>query len=103
VFNELIYNKFQININKALTGPSLSMRVFKTHYLKPNTIYQINPLGGCKAEYDIRQSYSGGAVDVYEPHNLDLNTSQNMGPVLTLNKKGKYVVLYYYDVNSLYP
>lgn len=99
MFNELIYNKFQININKALTGPSLSMRVFKTHYLKSNTIYQI--LG--KVEYDIRQSYSGGAVDVYEPHNLDLNTSQNMGPVLTLNKKGKYVVLYYYDVNSLYP
>lgn len=57
-FNELFYNKFQINVHKSLTGPSLTMRMFKTHYMKPNTIFQL--LG--PVEQDIRQSYSGGAV-----------------------------------------
>jgi hypothetical protein len=95
-FNELFFNKFSINIHKALTytGPSLSMRTFKTHYLKPNTIYQI--LGN--TEYDIRQSYSGGAVDVFEPHNV-----QKGRPIISKDYNGKYKVLYCYDVNSLYP
>jgi DNA polymerase elongation subunit (family B) len=70
------------------------MRTFKTHYLKPNTIYQI--LGN--TEYDIRQSYSGGAVDVFEPHNV-----QKGRPIISKDYNGKYKVLYCYDVNSLYP
>ena len=94
VFNELFFNKFQINIHNALTGPSLSMRTFKTHYMKPNTIYQL--LGNI--EYDIRQSYTGGAVDVYKPHNIKPGR-----PVIRKDISGKYIVLYCYDVNSLYP
>jgi len=94
VFNELFFNKFQVNIHNALTGPSLSMRTFKTHYMKPNTIYQL--LGNIEA--DIRQSYSGGAVDVYKPHNIKPGR-----PIISKDISGKYKVLYCYDVNSLYP
>lgn len=54
-FNELIFNEFQVNMNKCLTLPSLAMRIYKTHYMPENSIYQI--LG--RAERDIRQSYSG--------------------------------------------
>jgi hypothetical protein len=53
-FNELIFKEFQINITKSLTLPSLAMRIFKTHYLAENTIYQI--LGGI--EEAIRESYT---------------------------------------------
>lgn len=100
-FNELFYDKYKINVHKSLTGPSLTLRLYKTHNMKPDTIYQL--LG--KVEYDIRQSYSGGAVDVYIPHNIKepVLTRNINGPVLTKTLKGKYVVLYYYDVNSLYP
>lgn len=73
-YNQTIFNKFKINIHKSLTGPSLTMRIFKTHFLKSNTIFQL--LG--KIESDIRQSYSGGAVDMYIPHNIK-------GSVLTKN------------------
>lgn len=45
-----------------------------------------------KVDKDLREAYTGGAVDVYIPHNgLD-------GDVF-----GPKVPLYYYDVNSLYP
>ncbi len=56
-----------------------------------NTIYQL--LG--TIEENIRQSYTGGAVDVYIPHN-------RIGSFF-LNVRGIYRKLYYYDVNSLYP
>ena len=88
-FNELIFNKWQININSALTLPSLAMRIYKTHYLPKNTVYQLSG----QIESDIRQSYSGGAVDVYIPHN---RTSP-------LNKRPLYQLVYSYDVNNLYP
>ena len=80
-FNRLIFKKFSININKSLTLPSLAMKIFKSQYLNKNEIYQI--LGN--VEHDIRQSYTGGAVDMYIPSN---------------NNEFK---LFYYDVNSLYP
>jgi hypothetical protein len=62
--------------------------------MKPNTIFQL--LG--PVEQDIRQSYSGGAVDVYKPHNIKPGR-----PIISKDISGKYIVLYYYDVNSLYP
>ena len=86
-FNELIYNEFKVDPSKALTLPSLAMRIYKTLYL-PNyhstnqfTVYQLNGL----PEHNIRQSYTGGAVDVYIPQNKDNE------------------ILYLYDVNNLYP
>ena len=90
-FNEIIFNEFKINVHTPLTLPALAMRIFKTHYMPENTIYQI--LG--KPEYNIRQSYTGGAVDVYIPHN-------RIGKFFT-QVKGFFIKLYYYDVNSLYP
>jgi hypothetical protein len=94
-FNELIFNEFKINIHSVLTLPALAMKIYKTHYMPENTIYQI--LG--KAENNIRESYSGArracAVDVYIPHN-------RIGDFFT-KVKGLFINLFYYDVNSLYP
>jgi hypothetical protein len=90
-FNELIFNHFSINAHSALTLPALAMRIYKTHFMPENTIYQL--LG--KAEYNIRESYTGGAVDVYIPHNRITAFFSKI--------KAMFRTLYYYDVNSLYP
>ena len=89
-FNELIFNEFKLNVNNSstFTLPSLAMRIYKSQYMPKNTIYQL--LG--RVEKDIRQSYTGGAVDVYIPHN------RGEGFFTKLSK-----TLYYYDINSLYP
>lgn len=79
-FSVLIFNKFKVDPIKLLTLPALAMKIWKTYYIE-DSVYQINDL----PEHNIRQSYSGGAVDVYIPKNEN-------------NEK-----LYYYDVNSLYP
>lgn len=92
-FNELIFKEFKVNVHTPLTLPALAMRIYKTHYMPENTIYQI--LG--RAEENIRKSYTGGAVDVYIPHNRALLDN------IFKNIKGLFVKLYYYDVNSLYP
>jgi hypothetical protein len=90
-FNELIFNEFQINIHNSLTLtlPALAMRI--THYLVKDSIYQI--LGN--VESAIRESYTGGAVDVYKPHN-------RIGSFF-LQVRGMFKKLFLYDVNSLYP
>jgi hypothetical protein len=88
-FNELIFNEFKVNIDKVLTLPALSMRIFKTLFMKVNSIYQIHG----KVEQAIRESYSGGAVDVYIPHNK----------VGTYTLSTTFRPLFVYDVNSLYP
>jgi len=92
-FNKLIFKEFQINIHNknVFTLPSLAMRIYKTHFMPKDSIYQI--LG--KPEWFIRESYTGGAVDVYIPHN---RISSFIGKVKALFK-----LLFYYDVNSLYP
>jgi DNA polymerase type B, organellar and viral len=90
-FNILIFKEFKVNMTKSLTLPALAMRIFKTHFMPKDSIYQI--LGS--VEQDIRNSYTGGAVDVYIPHN---RLGSFFLPVAGLFKK-----LYYYDVNSLYP
>src|SRR5712691_8242695 len=67
------------------------MRIYKTHFMPKDTIYQI--LG--KPEQDIRESYTGGAVDVYIPHNKISSFFSKI--------KATYIKLFCYDVNSLYP
>jgi len=86
-FNDLIFREFSLNIHKPLTFPALAMRIYKTNFMPADTIYQIL----AEVEQNIRQSYTGGAVDVYIPHN-------RTGPISKQLTK-----LYYYDVNSLYP
>jgi hypothetical protein len=80
-FNDLIYNRFELNINKYPTLPSLSLGIFKTHYLNEDSIHM---LSGDIAN-DIRQGYTGGSCDMYKPSPIN-------------NSK-----IYCYDVNSLYP
>jgi hypothetical protein len=80
-FNDLIYNKWQLNMNNYPTLPSLSFAIFRTHYLKDNSVVQITG----KIYDDIKESYTGGAVDMYIPENQH-------------DEK-----VYAYDVNSLYP
>ena len=85
-FNDLVFKEFKINIFSSLTLPSLAMKIYKALFMPIDTLYQINgPI-----DSDIRQSYTGGAVDVYIPHNKSFSSP-------TRRK------LYYYDVNSLYP
>ena len=90
-FNELIFNNFSINIFRSLTLPALAMRIYKTHFMPANTLYQLS----AEIEKNIRLSYTGGAVDVYIPHN---RITSFVSKATALFKK-----LYYYDVNSLYP
>jgi hypothetical protein len=84
-----MFNKYKINAHSALTAASLAMRVFKTHFMSSNTICQLHG----NIEKAIRLSYTGGAVDLYIPH----------------NKIGSYMMskihrkLYCYDANALYP
>ena len=42
------------------------MRIYKSQFMPADTIYQLSSIN---VERDIRQSYTGGAVDVYIPHN----------------------------------
>ena len=88
IFNELIFNEFKININTIYTLPALAMRIYKSQFMPKNSIYQLSG----PVEQDIRQAYTGGAVDVYIPHN------RNQSFFSKILKK-----LYIYDVNSLYP
>ena len=80
-FSVLIFNEFRVDPIKLLTLPALAMKIYKTSFMPKDSIYQLHDL----PEYNIRQSYTGGAVDVYIPKNKDNKT------------------LYLYDVNSLYP
>lgn len=77
-FNELVFEKFNIDIHKYPTLSSLAFAIFRTHFLKLNTIPQL--FGQIAKE--IRMSYTGGAVDMYIP-------------------EGEKI--FCYDVNSLYP
>jgi len=80
-FSELIFQLFNINIHKYPTLSSLAFGIFRTHFLEENIIPQLSG----EIAKDIRQGYTGGAVDMYIPKNPD-NT-----------------LIYCYDVNSLYP
>jgi hypothetical protein len=60
------------------------MFIYKSQFMPHNKIFQI--LG--MVERNIRQSYTGAAVDVYKPFNFNFES-------------GEYQQLYYYDVNSL--
>lgn len=77
----MIFELFKIDIHKYPTLSSLAFGIFRTHFLRKNEIPQ---LSGQIAK-DIRQSYTGGSVDMYVPTNED----------------GEKI--YCYDVNSLYP
>ena len=80
-FSKMIFNLFGKNIHRYPTLPSLAFAIFRSNFMEENSIPQISG----KIAKEIRQSYTGGAVDVYIPQ----------------NKKGTKI--YWYDVNALYP
>ena len=61
----MIFNLFNINIHKYPTLSSLAFGIFRTHFLSHETILQLSG----KIDKNIRQGYTGGAVDVYIPQN----------------------------------
>lgn len=77
-YNEYIFKYFKLNIGKYPTLPSLAFAIFRSNFLPEQQI----PLLNEDLNIDIRESYSGGSVDVYKPY-------------------GKNIIGY--DVNSLYP
>ena len=92
IFNKLFFTHFSLNVHNSLTIPSLAMKTFKSNFM-PNlpkgvVIHQVSG----QIEKDLRKAYTGGAVDVYKPHNRVGGFFSNM-----------FKKLYYYDVNSLYP
>jgi hypothetical protein len=77
----MIFELFQISIHKYPTLSSIAFAIFRTHFLTNDTIPQLSG----QIDKDIRQGYTGGAVDMYIPR---------------LPKGEK---MFCYDVNSLYP
>lgn len=88
-FNTLIFNRFKLNINKYPTLPSLSFDIFRSQYLKKDSIHMLS--GNIANE--IRQGYTGGACDMYIP------SPSYFSPLGPCSEKK----IYAYDVNSLYP
>ena len=80
-FNEMIFKYFGKNIHRFHTLPSLAMAIFRSNFMCENLIAQLSG----KIADDIRQGYTGGAVDMYIPE----STSE--------------VKIKCLDVNSLYP
>jgi len=77
-FNDLIFSKFSLNVHRFPTLSSLSFGIYRSSYLGKHKIPKV---GGHVFDF-IKQSYTGGRVDVFKPYGENL---------------------YYYDVNSLYP
>jgi hypothetical protein len=77
-FNELIYEKFGLNVFNYPTLPSLAFAIYRSSFMND---YKIPKIGG-KMLHDIRKSYTGGATEMYIPYGENL---------------------YHYDINSLYP
>ena len=76
---------YDIEFHKFLTLPSLALGIFLSN---SNHKSFIRPPSGNASQF-IRNSYSGGRVEVFRPHFLSSEHMDNF--------------LYSYDVNSLYP
>ena len=77
-FNCLVFNRWNVNINRYPTLPSLAFGIYRTNYMEENTIPKLQGT----IYNDIAQGFTGGHTDVYLPR--------------MENAK-------HYDVNSLYP
>jgi hypothetical protein len=82
-FNEMIFDLFSKNIHNYPTLPSLAFAIFRSSFMSKENIPQLSS----KITENIRQGYTGGAVDMYIPK--------------FESKNG--VKMKVYDVNSLYP
>ena len=80
-FSDMIFNLFGRNVHHYPTLPSLAFAIFRSKFMTEENIPQLSG----KIANDIRQGYTGGAVDMYIP------------------RPPKGVKIYSYDVNALYP
>jgi hypothetical protein len=78
-FQKRIFKLFRIDIHKYPTLSSLAFGIYRSNYLKKE--YKIPLIEGKIYDF-IKQSYTGGSVDVYRPIGINIHR---------------------YDVNSLYP
>jgi DNA polymerase type B, organellar and viral len=74
----MIFDLYKLNINNYPTLPSLAFAIYRSKYMKDKTI----PLICGQPFHDMKNSYTGGSVDMIIPHGFNL---------------------YHYDINSLYP
>jgi hypothetical protein len=100
-FSQLIWDKYHINITKFPTLTSLTFSIFRAHFLGNNKI----PMLAGQFYNDIKQAYTGGATDMFIPTNLLKNNISSSSILSKVFKNAWKVIciLYYYDVNSLYP
>ena len=77
-FNNMIFDLFGKNIHHYPTLSSLAFAIYRSNFMKENKIPQISG----KIAKDIKEGYTGGAVDMYIPEGSNIKA---------------------YDVNSLYP
>jgi hypothetical protein len=96
---------YKVNITKYPTISFLAFAIFRTHFLKKDTI----PMISGQVFKDIKESYTGGATDRYIPTNVVApQTSLTEGYLSKDNTAtsppgNKADLVYCYDVNSLYP
>jgi hypothetical protein len=74
----IYFDNYQQDITQVHSTSSLSMKIFRRHFLKDHKI----PILTHSQDQFIRQAYYGGSTDLYKAYAKDLH---------------------YYDVNSLYP
>ena len=77
-FRDLVYDKWELYIENYPTTPSLSFAIYRRHYLEDGII----PIYKGKVFNFLRESFTGGATEMYKPYGENINC---------------------YDVNSLYP
>jgi hypothetical protein len=80
-FSDNIFNSFRLDILKFTTLSSLAFAIFRSQFMRKNNI----PLIHGEIYNFIKESYTGGSVDVFKP------------------RPPKNTKIYRYDVNSLYP
>lgn len=81
-FNQLTFTSFKKNISVYPTTPSLAFGIYRTLFLKKDTI----PMITGKIKRDLQLGYTGGSTEVYIPKPLKPESK-----------------IYAYDVNALYP
>ena len=69
IFSRRIFFTFGVNMHNYPTLPSLAFAIFRSNFL--SKITNGIPLITGKIYKYIKQSYTGGAVDVYKPHGKD--------------------------------
>lgn len=117
-FNNLIYDKFNINISSFVLLPSLAFKIYKTIFMPTKVIEDskvqsgdglspkleglINNIGP-DLYNELRESYFGGHTDMYIPAGPIANVNGLAKPEDKAIVKHDNQYVYEYDVNSLYP